>query len=127
MGITRSVIQKSRAMGTQNDIQEAMKLTQRELQVLPGAPAVETIDEVTPNLEMTSAPSVSVIDFFAARDWLRAGFKERGQIFEIKRTPGKLASHRIPSLEGVDRLEESLYWLLSAATLLYFLLGIIAG
>jgi hypothetical protein len=37
----------------------------------------------------------------------------------------KVVFDRLRSIERVNRLEESLYWLLSAATLIYLLVGII--
>jgi hypothetical protein len=68
-----------------------------------------------------------VIDFFAARDWLQAGFSESSQKFRIHREADNLAIYRLPAVRQGDRLEESLYWLLSAAMIIYFFLGIIGG
>jgi hypothetical protein len=123
----QSVIRKQGAMGKPKDIQEAMKLTERELENLPGAPAVQRIDEATTLLTSACVPSVCVIDFFAARDWLQAGFEETGQKLKIHPEADNLAVYRLPSVGRTDRLEESLYWLLSASTIIYFLLGIIGG
>jgi hypothetical protein len=44
-------------MGTQKDIQEAIKLTERELKGLPDALVVQRIDEATTLLTMTRAPA----------------------------------------------------------------------
>jgi hypothetical protein len=45
-------------------------------------------------------------------------------MYDQVRIPDQL---RLPSVGRIDRLEESLYWLLSAATLIYFLLRIFGG
>jgi hypothetical protein len=112
-------------MGTQKYIQQEMKFTQRELEAAPGAPTAPRIDGATTLSNVTCAPSVCVvIDFFDARDRLRAGFEESSKEFEINRKASNVAAHRLPSAERVDRLEELLYWLLSAATLVYLLLCI---
>jgi hypothetical protein len=44
---------------------------------------------------------------------------------EIDRRASKVAARRPLLTKRLDRLEESLYWLLSAAMLVYLLLGII--
>jgi hypothetical protein len=112
-------------MGTQKYIQQEMKFTQRVLEAGPGAPPAPRIDGATTLSNVTCAPSVCVIDFFDARDRLRAGFEESSKEFEINRKASKVAAHRLPSAERVDRVEELLYWLLSAATLVYLLLCIV--
>ncbi len=100
-----------------------MKFTQGELQVAFGDPAAPRIDDATTLLKVTGAPSACVINFVEAGDRLRAGFEESSKEFEINRKASKVAN-RLPSVERVDRLEEAIYWLLSAATLLYLLLGV---
>jgi len=78
--------------------------------------------------QLSAAPTASlacVIDFFEARDRLSAEFAETRKGFDIKRKVRKVGVHRILSVGRIDRLEESLYWLLSAATLGYLVLGII--
>ena len=52
-------------------------------------------------------------------------FAESSKEFPMNRQGSEVAAYRRPSVKRVDRLEESLYWLLSAATLIYLLLGII--
>ena len=101
----------------------AMKFTQRELQVASGDPAAPGIDDATTLLKVTGARSACVIDFFEARDRLGVGFEVSSKDFEVNWRPGKVAN-RLPTVERVDRLEESIYWLLSAATLVYLLLGV---
>jgi hypothetical protein len=83
------------------------------------------IDEATTLLEVTRSPSECVIDFFEARDRLTTGLEESNKSFEINRKAGKVAIHRLPSIERVDRFEESVYWVLSAAMLVYLLFAVI--
>ena len=81
-------------------------------------------DEAAALSTVIRAPSC-VIDFFEARDRLSAGFESSSEEFEIKRKAGNVAARQIPSVGRFDRLEESLYWLLSAATLIYLVLAVI--
>ena len=101
-----------------------MKFTQRELQAAPGARSAPGIDEAATLLTVIR-PSAHVINFLEARDRLMAGFEVSSKEFAIKRKAGNVAARRIPSIGRIDRLEESLYWLLSAATLVYLIFGII--
>jgi hypothetical protein len=55
---------------------------------------------------------------------MTAGF-EGGREELGKRKSSKVAARRIPPPGRMDRLEESLYWLLSAAALVYLFLGLI--
>jgi hypothetical protein len=50
---------------------------------------------------------------------------EAATLSRATRAAGKVGFNRLRSIERVGRLEESLYWLLSAATLIYLLFGII--
>jgi hypothetical protein len=50
---------------------------------------------------------------------------EAATLPRVTRAAGKVVFDRRRSIERVGRLEESLYWLLSAATLIYLLFGII--
>jgi hypothetical protein len=84
------------------------------------------IEETMKVLEATCPPSVRVIDFFEARDRLKPGLDEPGQPLGTKGKSQKLALHRLPSIKRADRLEESVYWVLSAAMLVYLLLEIIS-
>jgi hypothetical protein len=102
-----------------------MKFTQRELQAVPAARSAPGIDEAATLSTVIRAPSACVINFFEARDRLLAGFEVSSQEFEIKPKAGNVAARRIPSIGRIDRLEESLYWLLSAATLVYLIFGIV--
>ena len=106
-------------------MQQDMEFTQREWQAAPAPRSAPGIDEAATLSTVIRASSASVIDFFEARDRLSAGFEASSEEFEIKRKAGNVAARRIPSVGRFDRLEESLYWLLSAATLIYLVLEII--
>jgi hypothetical protein len=106
-------------------MQQNMEFRQRELPAEPAARSAPGIDEAAALSTVIRAPSVCVIDFFEAHHRLPAGFEVSSKELEIKRKAGNVAARRIPSIGRIDRLEESLYWLLSAATLIYLLLGII--
>lgn len=101
-----------------------MKFTQRELETAPGTPPAPRIDTDATISSASRARSACVADFLDAPDRLPAGFEECNKEVEINRKAGK-AAHRLPSADWVDRLEESLYSLLSAATLVYLLLWFI--
>ena len=80
-----------------------------------------------PNLnEVPPSSSARDIDIFKARDRLSERFQETSKEIEIKRKIRNVAARRMPPVRQIDRLEESLYWLLSAATLVYLLLGFTA-
>ena len=83
------------------------------------------IEETTTLLEAARPPSACVIDFIEACDRLKPGLKEHGQQLEIKGKSEKLALHRLPTIKRADRLEDSVYWVLSAVIVVYLLLGII--
>ncbi len=101
-----------------------MKFLQQELPATPAPRSAPGIDEAATLLTVIRAPSACAIDFFEARNSLTTGFEEGSKEFE-KRKASKVAARRTPSLGRIDRLEESLYWLLSAATLVYLFLGLI--
>jgi hypothetical protein len=74
----------------------------------------------------TTIPTASacVIDFAKARDRLSAEFMGTSKESEMIWKARKVAACRMPAAR-VDRLEDSLYWLLSAATVGYLVLEII--
>ena len=112
-------------MGTLKDAQEETGLTPRETLTESGASPGQPFEEETALLGMTSGSSVWGIDFFETRDRLAEGFEESGKVFAINRKASELAARRLPGIKRVGRLEESLYWLFSAAILGYLLLEII--
>jgi hypothetical protein len=105
-------------------VQQEMKFTERDLETPPSAPPAPRIDKDTTILNASSARCACIIDFLDAGDRLPPGFEECSKKDEINRKASK-AAHRLPSAHSVNRLEESLYSLLSAATLVYLLLWFI--
>ena len=112
-------------MGTPKYAQKETEFTQRETSTAPGAPSEQLFDEETTFSSTTGCSSVWIIDFFETRDRLTAGFEENGEGVEIDREASKVAARRPPGVKRTGRLEESLYWLFSAAMLSYLLLEII--
>ena len=111
---------EARHMETPDYLQEEMKFAQRELPAAPGA-APRTIEATTPS-KLIGAP----FDLFEGVDRLPGGFEGSGQEFEMNRSAKEVAARRLTADARMDRFEESAYWLLSAATLVYLLLGIIS-
>jgi hypothetical protein len=111
-------------MGTPKYPQQE-KSTAREMPSAPGALPEQRFDEESTLSRRTRRSSVWVIDFFETRNRLTEGFEDSGQEFEINRRAGKVAARRFPGVKRVGRLEESIYWLFSAAVLGYLLLEII--
>jgi hypothetical protein len=63
---------------------------------------------------------------FAQRELPAAEFEGSSQEFEVNRSAKEAAARRLTAVARMDRFEESAYWLLAAATLIYLLLGIIS-
>jgi hypothetical protein len=66
---------------------------------------------------------VYIIDFSQASNRLPVEAESRFQDLEA----GRAAAPTLPSIGQMDRFEESLYWLLSAATLIYLLFMIVTA
>jgi hypothetical protein len=111
-------------MGKQKYVQQEMKFIQRELETAPGTLSAPRIDTDTTISTASRVRSTCVLDLLDAPDRLRAEFEECGKEVEIDRRASK-APHRLPSADRFDRLEESLYSFLAAATLVYLLLWFI--
>jgi hypothetical protein len=71
--------------------------------------------------------SVYVIDFFKERNRLPAELEIRSEEFEANLKAAQAAAPPLPSVGQMDRFEESLYWLISAATLIYLLFVIVTS
>jgi hypothetical protein len=108
-------------------VQQEMKFTQQDLETAPSALPALRIDTDTTISASNASPARStyVIDFLDVGDRLPPGFEECSKEAEINRKANK-AAHRLASADWIDRLEESLYSLLSAATLVYLLLWFIS-
>jgi hypothetical protein len=82
------------------------------------------------DIELTTPPQLvggtRACNFFEPGHPIAAGFKETGNQFEIDLRPKASARRRSLTTKS-DRLEESIYWLLSAAVLIYLLLGILGS
>jgi hypothetical protein len=100
-------------------IQNAMKFKQRKLQIAHKEPGTPRVDDAKTLSNMIHAPSACIIDFFEARDRLSGGFEGGDKEFTKSR---KVRALRLRSIE---RLEESVYWLLTAATFVYLLIEIL--
>ena len=110
-------------MQTQEYIEQEMKLRDRESPTRPG-PAPR-LDEAKYPPKVSGVASAGVIDFFETSDRVPARSQDFGKEPEINSKVIGFAFRRLPSVQRVDRLEDSLYWLFSGATLAYLLLEII--
>jgi hypothetical protein len=108
-------------MGTAKYAQQETTNAPQEMPNSPGVATVRRFDEDTIPLKRTGGSSVWFI--FEAGDQLTEGFEDKE--FEGNRRASKVAASRLPGVHRVGRLEESLYWLFSAAVLGYLLLEII--
>jgi hypothetical protein len=86
--------------------------------------AIRTINHQTNLNGVPSAARSSVIDFVEARDRLSAEFLETAERCAAARKISDGAARRRRSIELTNRVEQSLYWLLSAAVLAYLALKI---
>jgi hypothetical protein len=107
-------------MQTQEYIDQETKA--RESSALPGTPR---LDETTCLSKVPRAPSVPVIDFYRASDRVLSKSQDCSKELEIDRKTSRDFARRLPSVQRVDRLEDSLYWLFSGATIVYLLSEII--
>jgi hypothetical protein len=110
-------------METTKDAQQETKITPQEMPIAPSVATMRRIGEDTIPSKRTFGSSVWVI--FEAGDPLAEGFEESGKEFAVNRRGSKVAASRLPRVHRIGRLEESLYWLFSAAVLGYLLLEII--
>jgi hypothetical protein len=125
-GSTHLVTWKQDIMETPDYLQEERKFAQRDLPAAPGAPPPPRTNEATTRSKLIRAPAARLIDFFEGGARLPGGFEGSSQEFEANRSAKEAAARRLTAVARMDRLEESAYWLLSAATLVYLLLGIIS-
>jgi hypothetical protein len=95
--------------------------------VAPAARSTLRVDQTEPFLSRTWAQSAALIDFLRAGDRSPAGLEGSSKATHLNRKNGQLAASRLPFAGRMDRLEESLYWFLSAATLIYLLFEIISS
>jgi hypothetical protein len=113
-------------METPDYLQEETKFGQRELPAAPGVTPPLLTNEATTRSELVVASSARLLDLFAGDDRLPVGVEGSSQEFEVNRNAKEAAARRLTAAARMNRFEESAYWLLSAATLVYLLLGIIS-
>jgi hypothetical protein len=107
-------------MQIQEYIGQELKLRDRESPTAAGA--APPLNEAKRRSKVPRFPSASVIDFFEASDRVPARSQDCGKDPEINSKASGFAVRRLPSVQRVDRLEDSLYWFSSGATLVYLLL-----
>jgi hypothetical protein len=114
-------------MVLQKKIPQDTNFAQSGRPVAPAARSTLLIDQTEPFLSRTWAQSAAVIDLLGAGDRSPAGFEGSSKATHLNRKNGQMAVSRLPSTGRIDRLEESIYWFLSAATLIYLLFEIISS
>ena len=87
--------------------------------------AAPRLSETTHSTKVPLSPSACVIDFFQATDRILPGSQDGSDEIEIDLQTNSVIGHRLPAVQRVDHLEDSLYWLVSGATLVYLVLAII--
>jgi hypothetical protein len=110
-------------MQTQEYIEQEIKWTDQESPTAPSA--APRLDETKYRSKVPRAPSACAIDFYQAGDQGAARSQERRKEPGINSKANGFTVRRLPSVQRVDHLEDSLYWLFSGATLVYILLDII--
>ena len=94
----------------------------RKSPALPGPPR---LDETTCLSKIPRAPSARVIDLYRANDRVPSRSQDCSKKLEIDWKTSRDFARRLRSVQRVDRLEASLYWLFSGATIVYVLSEII--
>jgi hypothetical protein len=117
-------VRRCQDMKTRNDTPRNTKFTAFESPAGLCVPSLPDIDELTTPPQLVDGPRA--FNFFEPGHPIAAGFKETSNQFEIDLRP-KASARRLSLTRKSDRLEESIYWLLSAAVLIYLLLGIIGS
>jgi hypothetical protein len=109
-------------MQTQEYVELAKKVTNRDLPAAVGA-APHLHEAHVPKVSLS--PSACVIDFYQATDRALPESQDGSNEIEMDLQANRIISHRLPAVQRVDHLEDSLYWFFSGATLVYLLLEII--
>jgi len=114
-------------MVVQEYSQEKMNFAKQEIPTAPVTRSAPRFDEAETISGLTRTRSVPIIDFLEARNRLPAELESRSEEFEINLKAGQAAAPPLPSIGRMDRFEESLYWFISAATLIYLLFVIVTS
>jgi hypothetical protein len=115
----------NKSPSAQEQVPKVMTFPPQEFQTRPANPSVPCVSGATALAHLHGATSANVIDFFDARAWLSTGFEDCRQEFETSRKTGRPATRQILSVCRGHRLDESLFWLLSATAVAYLLVAII--
>jgi hypothetical protein len=98
-----------------------MNFAQLELPTAPVTQAATSIEVSESASRLTRTDPEYYIDFFQAPNPLTLGFEESSEDLEMSRESDSAVASLLPTLGRIDRLEESIYWFLSAATVIYLL------
>jgi hypothetical protein len=113
-------------MVVEENIQGKMNFAEQEMPTRPVTRSASLFDEGETISGLSRIRSVYIIDFFAERNRLPAVI-EASEGFETNLKATRAAAPPLPSIGQMDRFEESLYWLISAATLIYLLFVIVTS
>lgn len=108
-------------------IQEKTNIAKQEIPTAPVTRSGPRFDEAETISSLSSTRSVYIIDFFQTRNRMAAELEDRREELETDLKAGQAADPPLPSIGQMDRFEESLYWLISAATLIYLLFVIVTA
>jgi hypothetical protein len=114
-------------MVVEEHIQEKMNFAEQEMPSRSVTRSASLFDEGETVSSLSRIRSVYIIDFFAERNRLPAEIEARSEEFETHLKAAQAAAPPLPSIGQMDRFEESLYWLISAATLIYLLFVIVTS
>jgi hypothetical protein len=106
--------------------QEKMNFAEQEMPTAPVTRSAPHFNETEATSGLSRTRSVYIIDFFEANNRQRAELEGRREDFETN-LAGRAAAPQLPSIGRMDRFEESLYWLISAATLIYLLFVVVTS
>jgi hypothetical protein len=110
-------------MAVEEYILEKMNFAKHERPTAPRTRPARRFDEAETVASLTRTRFVYIIDFSEPSNRLPAELESRGEDLEAGRTAAPI----LPSIGQMDRFEESLYWLVSAATLICLLFMIVSA
>jgi hypothetical protein len=114
-------------MAVEECIQNKTNIAEKETPNAPVTLPAVRFDEAETISSLSPTRSVYIIDFFETRNRLPAELEDRPEELETNLRTGQAAAPPLPSIGQMDRFEESLYWLVSAATLIYLLFMIVTS
>jgi hypothetical protein len=88
-------------MQTQEYVEPAKKLTNRDLPAAVGA--APRLSETTHSSKVPLSPSACVIDFFQATDRILPGSQDGSDEIEIDLQTNSVIGHRLPAVHRVDQ------------------------